>query len=51
MLAGGKRSARKEDALQCHFDHNIFALTGTRLNPGLRVMRLKTNRVTRSFKD
>ena len=51
MLAGRKRSSRKENLLQCHFDHNIFIWTGARLNTDLRVMRLKTNRVARFFKD
>ena len=51
MLAGGKRSARTEDALRCHFDHSIFEWTGMRLNPDLRVMRPKTNRMARYFKD
>ena len=49
MLAEGKRSVRKEDLLQCHFEQIIFVWTGTRLNPGLRVMRPKTNRTVRSL--
>jgi len=50
MLAGGKRSAQKEDVLHCHFDHNIFVWTGTRLNPDLRVMRPKTNCMAQSLR-